>query len=226
MPAGVRVVRERELATCEHDLAEKTKATRETKHRQKMIGRYHQVRFFERQKATRVLKKIRREVEATTEPTKKEEALQRLHIAEVNLNYTLYYPLMRPYSALFPKNRDDDPSYSTPDVEDHSTKGQEAGDSEESLAALTTKGDRAIWMAVERAMELGTLDDLRNSKALERDSQTVKQPQVKKKESDSRRKHVLKEKGRDQQGTNMRSKAEQVDFGNTADEDSDGGFFE
>lgn len=46
MPAGVRVVRERELATCEHDLAEKTRAAKEAKHKQKIIGRYHQVRFF------------------------------------------------------------------------------------------------------------------------------------------------------------------------------------
>jgi hypothetical protein len=46
MPADVRVVRERELATCEHDLEEKTRAAKEAKYRQKMIGRYHQVRFF------------------------------------------------------------------------------------------------------------------------------------------------------------------------------------
>jgi flagellar biosynthesis/type III secretory pathway chaperone len=46
MPANVRIDRERELEACEHELAEKTAAAREAELRNKMIGKYHQVRFF------------------------------------------------------------------------------------------------------------------------------------------------------------------------------------
>ncbi|KAF2817597.1 uncharacterized protein BDZ99DRAFT_431789 [Mytilinidion resinicola] len=230
MPAGVRIVRERELATCEHDLAEKTNAARESKHRQKLIGRYHQVRFFERQKATRVLKKIRREVEAASNPAEKEEALRRVHIAEVDLNYTMYYPLMRPYSALFPKNQGDGPttrSYPTPDVEEDSAGGQDAGVSADPNAPPTTKGDPAMWTAVERAMEDGTLDALRNSKPLERGLQATKQRQTSKKESDLKRKHGQKEKGRDPRGTYAKpGTGRTTNDVITENEDSDGGFFE
>jgi type VI protein secretion system component VasF len=46
MSAGARQERERELEACEHELAEKVTASRENEYRQKMIGKYHQVRFF------------------------------------------------------------------------------------------------------------------------------------------------------------------------------------
>lgn len=46
MSAGARQERERELEACEHELAEKVNATREAEYRKKMIGKYHQVRFF------------------------------------------------------------------------------------------------------------------------------------------------------------------------------------
>jgi type VI protein secretion system component VasF len=46
MSAGARIERERELEACEHELAEKTMQARESEHRKKMIGKYHQVRFF------------------------------------------------------------------------------------------------------------------------------------------------------------------------------------
>jgi type VI protein secretion system component VasF len=46
MSAGARIERERELEACEHELAEKTMKAHESEHRKKMIGKYHQVRFF------------------------------------------------------------------------------------------------------------------------------------------------------------------------------------
>jgi hypothetical protein len=46
MSAGARQERERELEACEHELAEKVSASREAEYRKKMIGKYHQVRFF------------------------------------------------------------------------------------------------------------------------------------------------------------------------------------
>lgn len=175
------------------------------------------------------MKKVRRELEVVTEPAKKAETLQRLHVAEVNLNYTLYYPLMRPYSALFPKNQSDSMttrSSSAPDIEVHSTGGNEADDTEEVQGALSTNGDRVMWKAVERAMELGTLEDLRNSKPLEQGSQSGKQPQRRKKDVDLMRKQAETERGRDKLGKNVKSKARQADVGNSENDDSDGGFFE
>jgi hypothetical protein len=46
MSAGARQEREMELEACEHELAEKAIASREAEYRNKMIGKYHQVRFF------------------------------------------------------------------------------------------------------------------------------------------------------------------------------------
>jgi hypothetical protein len=48
MSASARIERERELEACEHELEEKTMKARETEYRKKMIGKYHQVRFFGR----------------------------------------------------------------------------------------------------------------------------------------------------------------------------------
>lgn len=53
MSAGARQERERELEACEHELAEKIKANREAEYRDKMIGKYHQVRFFGRSFASK-----------------------------------------------------------------------------------------------------------------------------------------------------------------------------
>ena len=46
MSAGARQERERELQACEHELSEKLGASREADYRKKMVGKYHQVRFF------------------------------------------------------------------------------------------------------------------------------------------------------------------------------------
>lgn len=46
MSAGARIERERELQSAEHELAEKVNESREAEYRKKMIGKYHQVRFF------------------------------------------------------------------------------------------------------------------------------------------------------------------------------------
>jgi hypothetical protein len=46
MSAGARQERERELEACEHELSEKLRGSREAEYRKKMIGKYHQVRFF------------------------------------------------------------------------------------------------------------------------------------------------------------------------------------
>jgi hypothetical protein len=46
VPANVRNERERELEACKHELAEKLAADREQDFRNKIIGKYHHIRFF------------------------------------------------------------------------------------------------------------------------------------------------------------------------------------
>lgn len=62
------------------------------------------------------------------------------HIAEVESNYTTYYPLAKPYVALYPKG-------------DNKT--------EEDDEIPKKRGDPAMWGEVERAMAEGTLHSLR-----------------------------------------------------------------
>lgn len=46
MPANVRIERERELATLQHELAEKTATKDAAERRRNLISKYHHIRFF------------------------------------------------------------------------------------------------------------------------------------------------------------------------------------
>ncbi|KAA8567568.1 hypothetical protein EYC84_008043 [Monilinia fructicola] len=70
--------------------------------RQKMIKKYHMVRFFERQKATRQLKKLRKRLLETQSTDEVEQLKEEMHILEVDLNYTQYHPLSETYISLYP----------------------------------------------------------------------------------------------------------------------------
>lgn len=63
-----------------------------------------------------------------------------MHIAEVDLNYTQYHPLVETYVSLYPQKKD----------------GEENPDKEE------PQPKPPMWAEVERCMEEGTLDQLRN----------------------------------------------------------------
>lgn len=150
---NVRVERERELRGLEERLEE---AERKRK-RGEMVGRWHMVRFFERRRGERRLRGRRRElreleVEGGGEggvegrEKRKREAGKRVHDAEVDLNYALYWPLERAYVSLWPRKG----------------KGQEEGKGEED--AEEAKGDREMWKLVERCMAEGTLEDLREGR--------------------------------------------------------------
>ena len=74
------------------------------------------------------------------------EVRQKIHKAEVDVNYAIYYPLVKAYSSLYPRGKE--------------------GDTEGKLddgTAYRSKGDPEMWRLVERAMEQGTLNDLRES---------------------------------------------------------------
>jgi hypothetical protein len=94
----------------------------------------------ERQKATRNLKKLRKRL-LETESTDEVEALKKeMHVAEVDLNYTQYCPLNEPYVSLYP---------------------QKSSDGEDDVVAEPPPKP-AMWAEVEKCMEEGTLDRLRN----------------------------------------------------------------
>lgn len=226
MPADIRIIRERELAAYEHELAQKQAESQAAARRKKMISKYHQVRFFDRQKATRALKKIRSELNAATEPARKDELLGKLHAAEVDVNYTRYYPLSRPYSALFPTTKREDSKMKDLYPESEREDKEKAHSSE---MAKAVRGDPHMWGIVEKAMEEGTLKALRNSDGLEPipmasrpllHSLMVNKEQRQKKERDSKRKQKTGQSGvlKDMLEHRMAG----VDEGG----ESDGGFFE
>ncbi|TGO07057.1 hypothetical protein BTUL_0338g00010 [Botrytis tulipae] len=137
LPADVRAEDERALAAYQQELA----SAEAEKIRQKMIKKYHMVRFFERQKATRQLKKLRKRLLESGSTEEVEQLKDEMHILEVDLNYTQYHPLSETYISLYP------PKGSGEDTEDKATKEKPP-----------------MWKEVEKCMEEGTLDRLRNRK--------------------------------------------------------------
>ncbi|KAG8534215.1 uncharacterized protein KY384_001059 [Bacidia gigantensis] len=150
LPADVRVEKERALAAYKQDLENAL----EGKQKQKMISRYHMVRFFERQKASRNLKKFRIRLKTATPGTSIEANLQQaVRQGEIDLNYTIYYPLNEKYLSLFPRNGGRECS---------NARSQSSEGDNETFAA---KLDRPpMWTVVERAMQEGNLEALRDGK--------------------------------------------------------------
>ncbi|KAF2125817.1 hypothetical protein P153DRAFT_324061 [Dothidotthia symphoricarpi CBS 119687] len=205
MSAGARIERERELEASEHELAEMTAKAREGEYRRKMIGKYHQVRFFDRQKATRILKRLKKELSTTEDEAQKTELVQSIHNAQVDVSYAIYYPLMKPYSALYPKTK-------SGKADDAEADGDNAKD-KSSDQADGPKGDVVMWRAVETAMEEGTLEGLRHSKGEVPAAPPKKDWAAKAKKS----KDIEKQKRHD----TAKASATREE-----DEDSEGGFFE
>ncbi|KAL1653957.1 hypothetical protein SLS61_003358 [Didymella pomorum] len=216
MSASSRIERERELAACEHELEEKTQRARESEHRKKMIGKYHQVRFFDRQKATRVMKRLKKELAAAEDEDEKSDLQRKLHNAEVDVNYAISYPLMKPYSSLYPKSKKNSKTAETDDSEEASSKPEEIDG---------PKGDVMVWKMVEQAMEEGTLETLRNSKS--RDDIPGAPP----KKSKSTKPKPAKDTAPKPKKTHAplvtpANRREARAAAREAEEDSDGGFFE
>ena len=89
LPAGIRLEHERELK----GLEEKVAGLTAKKKRADCITRWHKIRFFERRKAERRMKKLAKEGKD-------------VHAAEVDLNYALYFPLEKDYVPLWPRKKD------------------------------------------------------------------------------------------------------------------------
>ncbi|GKT97925.1 rrna-processing protein efg-1 [Fusarium langsethiae] len=99
LPANVRNDLERELGALKSTVSDKSFQ----RLRSAMISKYHMVRFFERKKASRLAKQLRRKIDETeSTETDELEALKRdLHVAEVDEAYTQHFPHAEPYISLY-----------------------------------------------------------------------------------------------------------------------------
>lgn len=172
----------------------------------------------DRQKGTRILKKLKKELQAEEDEEKKQELARRVHNAEVDVNYAIYYPLMKPYASLYPKSKKEKAGESE-------ESGEGAAEDKPNREVDGPKGDVAMWKTVEEAMTEGTLDALRNRKeglpapapAKEKKSKKPDQA-VKSKEKKIADKLAAAKNRRERRALGQQAQEEA--------EESDGGFFE
>ncbi|RKF74093.1 rRNA-processing protein efg1 [Golovinomyces cichoracearum] len=190
------------------------------KRRQRMIKKYHMVKFFERQKASRKVKKIRKLILSAGSTEAVQNFNEQLHEAEVDLNYTLYHPLGEVYISLYPKK-------TTSEKEDHDQNA--------------ARKKPTIWYEIEEAMVNGTLERIRNRISIRpiKPSTILNKNQVNKKHEEN----SGNANSTDEQNNGMKHKESRKKVRNKANstpknglcdetqtlsdvEESDGGFFE
>lgn len=203
LPPKIRIAKERELASAQHELAESQAAEA----RSKMIARYHKVRFFDRQKATKRLKRARKAMKEVEDDAEERERLAlEADECEVDVQYAMYYPLDVAYVALYPSVR--------------KVEGKE----EESGAPVEVQrqGDAKMRALLKKCAAEGKLDALRNGK-LDKDGNYKVVEEVK--DEDEQPKSKKKAEGKGKEVTGSKRKAETIEPEASGDE-SDGGFFE
>jgi hypothetical protein len=195
------VEKERALQTAQHELQEAEKA----KKKSDMIGKYHKIRFFDRQKAAKCLKRAQKELKACEGDAQERMRLEQVvKDREVDVNYAQYFPLDQPYVSLFPRKTEDE-------------KGSDRN------AESERKGDDVMWQKVKQCMVKGTLQALRNGR-LRKEGSDVDHEQPR---STAKRRDRSSHGGdgvSEGKGAESRRSLHKV---RDADEDeSDGGFFE
>lgn len=134
LPEDVRKDLERELAVHESVIAEHAFQ----KKRAAMISKYHMVRFFERKKAMRHAKQLKKRIDKADDPATVEQLQHELHVAEVDQAYAQHFPHAETYISLFPKAQ------------------QRTEDEAASAAESTSKSQKPpMWAVIEKAMEEG-----------------------------------------------------------------------
>ena len=151
---------------------------------------------------------------------------QALHIAEVDLAYTLYSPLYQKYEAIFPQRKE-----------------AQRENNEDTSNGQQPPPRPAMWAVVEKCMEHGTLDELRNGTLGDEDlvlsfakmKPSRRQIQLPIRSVQSKEQSILpmmqkrrfKEKIKEKINYNHDLEAEvAAGQADEMDEDSDGGFFE
>lgn len=186
-------------------------------------------------------KLLRREKEQNLDVRKKSHLERKLHAARVNLNYTIYYPLTEKYVSLYPKSKGQASDNEDEELEtDTKVQGSQRRDSSKP----------ALWFVVEKCMEEGSLDLLRDGKlnigvdgkqlpasakmpAVNTDTRKHKIDEKESKQPSKKDRHASK----DSKSNARRDKQARKDYGKERDRlqdipaapeanDSDGGFFE
>lgn len=94
------------------------------------------------------MKRLRKQLLEAESEDQVESLKSQIHVAEVDLNYTQFCPLGETYISLYPRK---------PQTEED----EEDGDEEDKIE-LDPPSKPPMWEDVERRMEEGTLDELRN----------------------------------------------------------------
>ncbi|EYE98070.1 Efg1 domain-containing protein [Aspergillus ruber CBS 135680] len=157
LPADARIVQERALSGYEKDLEDEM----QRRDRSQMIKKYHFVRFLDRKSATKDLKRLQRRETETTDQEALESLHEELHAARVSLNYTIYYPLNDKYISLYAEQKQKKPSQS--ESADDTYSGADEKDTTVTMTLANTEKP-PMWFTVEKCMEEGTLDLLREGK--------------------------------------------------------------
>jgi hypothetical protein len=246
LPANVRITHEREAAALRASVADAARQAR----RRKRVARYHMVRFFERKKAAKALRRAEKECAEAGAGGAGEEVLRRLdervRRARVDLNYAVYSPLEWKYCALWPKVKREGAGEAEGKGED-GAEDEEARDMEEdvgdeqhnTVSEPPARGDPVMWERVRKATEEGqkALERLRDSSTSNTTSSggvAQKSQPREPKEPKSERKRKPNERTADEKSVNKKTKLEprnkkHLDRQNQEDqndEESDGGFFE
>ncbi|KAL2256341.1 hypothetical protein VTK26DRAFT_1817 [Humicola hyalothermophila] len=151
IPADKQKELERELAAHKQRI-EDAKAKKE---RSKMIKKYHMVRFFERKKAMRLAKQLEKKLAAATDPEEVSRIKAELHIAQVDIDYAIYFPFMEPYVSL----------YAGSSVKEKGGKDEKDEKDDKSTAAQYLHAPRPpMWTVIEKTREEGksALEKLQN----------------------------------------------------------------
>ncbi|KAL3474196.1 hypothetical protein BJX99DRAFT_248413 [Aspergillus californicus] len=240
LPADARILQERALKGYEKEMADEEKR----RERSKLIKKYHFVRFLDRKTANKELARLSRkrdelssnsDMDSAMKSKKLEELEARIYTAQVNVNYTIYYPLTEKYISIYAEKKKDKQSAEDADAD------QIMEDEAQTASGSNSTERKAMWDVVERCMKDGTLDRLRegkldmnasDKKSGDKTKDTKKDTSNKKDTKD--KKAGSKEKPEKTTAKPNRAeirKANDAKYTSTAPEqeeadDSDGGFFE
>ncbi|KAF4978401.1 hypothetical protein FZEAL_5219 [Fusarium zealandicum] len=141
LPANVQNDLERELIALKSTVSDKAFQRK----RSAMISKYHMVRFFERKKASRLAKQLRKKIDETESSEEIDELKRDLHVAEVDEAYTQHFPHAEAYISLYTNSK---------------TEKEDAEDEKDDYKPLKHRGllhtERPpMWAEVEQAMTEG-----------------------------------------------------------------------
>lgn len=115
----------------------------------------------DRKSATKDLKRLQRREKETTDQKALESLHEKVHAARVSLNYTIYYPLNDKYISLYAEQKQKKPSQ--PESAEDTHSGADEKDTTVTMT-LAHAEKPPMWFTVEKCMEEGTLDLLREGK--------------------------------------------------------------